>query len=165
MLADLVNGNDVGVTKFGGGGGFGLEAADAGFIGELPGEDEFNSDDAVEADLAGAVDHAHAAAGDFCEELVITERRKAGWWSFVGAKVQCAFEHAAGAKAFGCVVTQRRSALRTLWRCTHSLDVYIVPKKSQWVSWYVNFGQLKADIEFLRRCRRRWQRFGRFGAG
>src|SRR5688500_20342063 len=99
------------MAEFGGGGGFGLEAADAVFIGELANEDEFDGDDAVEADLAGTVDHAHAAAGDFLQELVITEGGCWGLDSGYGlsdtrgwAPVERPFEHAAGAEAFRYVV-------------------------------------------------------------
>ena len=41
--------------------------------GELAGEDHLEGDDAVEADLPGLVDDAHAAAGDLLQQLVVAE--------------------------------------------------------------------------------------------
>ena len=41
--------------------------------GELAGQDHLQGDDAVEADLPGPVDDAHAAAGDLLQQLVVAE--------------------------------------------------------------------------------------------
>ena len=41
--------------------------------GEFPGQDHLQGHDAVQAHLPGPVDHAHAAAGDLVEQLVVAE--------------------------------------------------------------------------------------------
>jgi hypothetical protein len=73
LLADLVDGDDVGVLEAGGGPGFLLEAAHVGFVGELPAQDHLQGDDAVEADLPRLEHHPHAAAGDLLQQLVVAE--------------------------------------------------------------------------------------------
>ena len=71
--ADFVDGDHARMAEVGGGFGFGLEAVYVGFGGQVAGQDHFDGDGAVEADLAGLVDDAHAALGDFFEQLVVAE--------------------------------------------------------------------------------------------
>ncbi len=73
VLADLVDRHDTGVVEVGGGLGLDAEAADVGLAGELAGEDHLERDRPVEAGLPRLEDHAHAAAGDLREQLVIAE--------------------------------------------------------------------------------------------
>ena len=49
-----------------------------GVVGELPGEDHLERDFAVEAYLPGLEDHAHAAARDLADDLVVAEVADAG---------------------------------------------------------------------------------------
>ncbi len=53
--------------------GFAEELSDLVVAGELAGTDHLQRDGAIEADLACAIDDAHAALGDFLEELVVAE--------------------------------------------------------------------------------------------
>lgn len=73
VLADLVDGDDVRVVEVGGGLGLGAEALDLGVAGEAAGENHLEGDGAVEADLPCPPHHAHAAARDFLEQLVVAE--------------------------------------------------------------------------------------------
>ena len=73
MLADFVDGDDVGVVELGSGFGFAAEAGQVGPRGGGAGEDDLEGDDAVEAFLPGAIDDAHAAAAEFFEQFVIVE--------------------------------------------------------------------------------------------
>ena len=78
-LADVEDGEDIGVVEGGGGFGFGLEAGDGGrVVGEFGGE-EFQRDEAVEAGIAGAVDFAHGAGAEFAEDQVGAETRACAW--------------------------------------------------------------------------------------
>ena len=72
MLADVVNGDDVGMIKRGGGAGFEFEAAEV--IGILAGSraDELESYIASEPFVAGAKDFAHGSGADFFENPVVT---------------------------------------------------------------------------------------------
>jgi len=73
-LADVVNGDDVGVVERGRGAGFLGEAEDAlGVLDELGGQ-QLQSDLAVEASVLSEVDFAHAAASEEAGEAVRTER-------------------------------------------------------------------------------------------
>src|SRR5205823_3764351 len=85
-LAEVVDGDDVGVVEAGEGVGFGGEAGGepplilrgGGVLGELWGED-FEGDDAVEGFLAGFVDGAHAAAAEEGEEVEVGEEGGEGF--------------------------------------------------------------------------------------
>ena len=62
LLADVVDGADVGMVEGGGGAGFAAEALQGLAVsGDIFGE-EFEGYEAVEARVFGLVDHAHAAA-------------------------------------------------------------------------------------------------------
>src|SRR5580700_11073223 len=73
LLADLVNGDDVGMLQPGGRGGFGAEADDVAGSCQRTGTDKFDRDDAVEAALAGFEDDSHATVPYFLKQLVITQ--------------------------------------------------------------------------------------------
>ncbi len=73
VLPDLENRHDPRVVELGGGLGLGVEAFDIAFIGELAGQDHLEGHGAVEADLAGPEDDAHAAAGQLPIDFVIAE--------------------------------------------------------------------------------------------
>jgi hypothetical protein len=73
VVADFVDGDDVRMFKAGRGFGFGAEALHEFGRSQLAGQHYFERDDAVEADLAGFEDHAHAPAGDFLQQFVIAE--------------------------------------------------------------------------------------------
>ena len=70
VLADLVDLDDVGVLQAGDGLGLGPEAAGGLGPGVLAGQDHLEGDEAVEPDLPGLVDDAHAAAAQLAEDLV-----------------------------------------------------------------------------------------------
>ena len=61
------------MIEVGGGLGFGAEALHVGRRSQLARQDHLQGDDAIQADLPGLVDHAHAAAGDLLQQLVIAE--------------------------------------------------------------------------------------------
>ena len=62
MLADLVDGYDIGVIEVSGGLGLGLETPHVGFRGQLAGQDHLEGHQPLQLDLPGLVHHAHAAA-------------------------------------------------------------------------------------------------------
>ena len=69
-LGDVDRLDDVGMIEAGGGAGFLQESLDEdGVLGELAGE-HLDGDDAVHADLVGAVDGAHAAARDLRAQMI-----------------------------------------------------------------------------------------------
>ena len=73
MPADLEDRHDVGMVQVSRRLGLGAEPADLGLRGELARQDHLERDHAVEADLASPVDHAHAAAGQLAQELVVAK--------------------------------------------------------------------------------------------
>lgn len=115
VFADFIDRHDVGMLQAGGGFGFRLEAAHLGLGGELAGADELQGDDAVEADLPGLIDGAHAAGANFPEQLVIAEaakgrRRRAGrGGGFAGGQAQV--QQAGRAVPSGGVRRQRLTAI------------------------------------------------------
>ncbi len=72
-LANVVDGDDVGMVQLGGGLGLDAEAAQGRARGGLPGQDHLEGHLAVEAHLPGPVDDAHAAAGDLAEQFVVAK--------------------------------------------------------------------------------------------
>ena len=73
VLAHVVDGDDVGVAEAGAGLGF-TEKAGAELVGDLDlGGDDLEGDGAVEDGVMGFVDHAHAAAADAPEDMVLTD--------------------------------------------------------------------------------------------
>ena len=70
MLADVEDLDDVGVLELGDGLGLGQEAGGGLGAGVRAGQDHLQGDDAVEPDLAGLVDDAHAAAAQLAHDLV-----------------------------------------------------------------------------------------------
>jgi hypothetical protein len=73
VLTEFINGDDARVIQVGGGLGFGVEPLDVLPASELAGEDHLQGDEAVQPHLPGLVHHAHAATGNFLEELVVPE--------------------------------------------------------------------------------------------
>ena len=74
MLTNFVNGDDVRMVEAGGGFRFAHESLHLGLAGEQAGQQHLERDGTVEADLPGAIDNAHAAAGEFAEQFVVAER-------------------------------------------------------------------------------------------
>ena len=74
MLVDVEDLDDVGVLELGDGLGLGQEPGGGLGAGVLAGQDHLQGDGAVEPDLAGLVDHAHAAAAELAQDLVAGER-------------------------------------------------------------------------------------------
>ena len=71
--ADFVDGHDVGVIEASRGLRLGVESIHVGRRSQAVGEDHFEGDQAVQAQLPRLVDDAHAAAGDLLQQLVITD--------------------------------------------------------------------------------------------
>ena len=76
VFANFVNRHDVGMLQSGRRLGFGAEALHVCGAGQLAGKDHFDGNGAVEADLPGFINHAHAAAGDLLQQFVIAEIAK-----------------------------------------------------------------------------------------
>ena len=70
VLADFVDLHDVRVLQARDGFGFGAESSPLVRRGVLAGQDHLQGDDAVERDLPGLVDDAHAAAAELAEDFV-----------------------------------------------------------------------------------------------
>jgi hypothetical protein len=68
--ADLVHGGDAGVLQLAGDAGLVAEALGGRRIGRVFRGQHLDGDVAVEGGVAGAVDHAHAAAADLVEQLI-----------------------------------------------------------------------------------------------
>ena len=73
MLADFVNGHNVGMVQLGGGFRLRLETPHVGLRCELAGQDHFQGDQPLELDLPGLVDNAHASACNLLQQLVFAE--------------------------------------------------------------------------------------------
>ena len=72
--ADFVHGDDVGMLQPAGRLNFGAgSAAGRLALARSAGQDHLEGDDAVELDLPGLVDDAHAAAAEFVEQFVFAE--------------------------------------------------------------------------------------------
>ena len=72
-LTDFVKRNDVRMLKARDELGFGLKAGDIGRRSDRAAENHLEGDDAIETNLAGFVNHAHAAAAELFEQLVVAE--------------------------------------------------------------------------------------------
>ena len=71
LLADVVNGADVGMIKGGGGLGFALETCEGlRVFGDIVGK-KFERDETVQANVFGFVNDAHAAAAEFFGDAVV----------------------------------------------------------------------------------------------
>ena len=73
VLADLENRHDSRMIKTGSGLGLGVEPLNVSISGELAGEDHFQRDGPVQADLPCLKDDAHSTASDLANDLVVTE--------------------------------------------------------------------------------------------
>ncbi len=71
LLADIVDGADVGMIEGGGGLGFALEAGESlRVFGDVVGE-ELERDETVQADVFSFVNDTHAAAAEFFDDAVV----------------------------------------------------------------------------------------------
>ena len=73
-LADVVDLHDVGVLQAGNGLRLGQEAGGGQVAGMGPGQDHLEGAGPVQSDLSGVVNHAHAAAPEFAQDLVAVDR-------------------------------------------------------------------------------------------
>ena len=85
-FADVVNGADVGVIEGGGGASFAAEAFDGLRVLRNFVREKFQRDVAAEARVLGFVDHAHATAAEFFEDVVVgdgstDDRGSVGHWA------------------------------------------------------------------------------------
>ena len=110
--------------------GFGLEALQKGGRCGTIGAQEFEGNDAIEADLAGFINDAHSAAGDFRKQLVfarlprkvvLKDQRPGG----ARLQFQRAAEGADRAKALRGIGGQGRLALRTGRRRGHRCPLVV----------------------------------------
>ena len=73
LLADVVDGADVGMVQGGGGLGFAPEAVQGlRVLGDIVGQ-EFERDEATERGVFGLVDHTHAAAAQLLDDAVVRD--------------------------------------------------------------------------------------------
>ena len=72
-LANLVDGDDVRVLELGDGLGFTAEPLERRLSRELAEQHHLDRHAAIQADLPGAVHHAHAAVGDLVQQFVVAE--------------------------------------------------------------------------------------------
>ena len=73
MPANLVDGHDVGVIQFGRRLGFGLKALHLRAAGQLAGQNHFERHGPIQAHLARAEYHPHAAARDLPLQFIVSE--------------------------------------------------------------------------------------------
>ena len=120
VLADLVNGHNVGVLQSGGRGGLGAEPADVFRAGELTGRKHLYGHNPPKTALAGFVNDAHAAARHLLDQLIVAESAQeervaeAGSIAGLGWFVAQTFRHqTAGAKAVEARRGEHRRAFLT----------------------------------------------------
>ena len=73
MHADLIDRHDARMLQVGGRLGFHLETADVGLRNQAAVADQLDGDRAVQAELPGLVDHAHAAASQLLQQFVVAD--------------------------------------------------------------------------------------------
>jgi hypothetical protein len=73
VVADFVNRDNMGMVEGRGGLRFAAETVQLGARRHACAEEHLQRYDAIQAPLAGAIDDAHTAAGDFTEQFVIAE--------------------------------------------------------------------------------------------
>src|SRR5262249_36997497 len=73
MFADFVNGNDVRMIEPRRSFSFRVKTLDQRGRGQLTSQNHLERDGPIQAHLPGAIDYAHATAGDFFEQFVIPE--------------------------------------------------------------------------------------------
>ena len=89
LLADVVDGADVGMVQCGSGLGFALEARERLRVAGNVFRQELQGDEAVEPSVLGLVDHTHAAAAELLDDAVVAQvlvdnRRMADFVSAIG---------------------------------------------------------------------------------
>ena len=73
VLADLVDGADIGVVQGGGGAGFALKTVECQGIFFRLGRQELERDMAAQVDVLGLVHHAHSSAAQLREDTVVRD--------------------------------------------------------------------------------------------
>ena len=73
VLADFVDRDDIRVIESGGRFGFRVKSLYQGGRGQLAGENHFERDRPIKANLPRAVDHAHPTAVDFLDQFIVAE--------------------------------------------------------------------------------------------
>ena len=97
---------DVRVLQASDGAGLGVEARQGLRAGVSSGENHFKGDEAVEADLAGLVDDAHAPAPQFAEDLVAGDEDRSDME--LGTAEEGAFVRVGGRRALVASLVRRR---------------------------------------------------------
>jgi hypothetical protein len=77
-LAGLVNADDIPVLKMSGGFRFASEPQHLLLARELPGQQHFQRNRPIQADLSSPIDNPHSAATDFLKQFVIPKANRAG---------------------------------------------------------------------------------------
>ena len=132
VFADLVNGDDIRMVQVGRRFGFGAETGDLILVREITGAHELEGNEAVETDLAGAIDDAHAAPADFLQQFVVADvanafRRPSGDFGFLPMRwafqshCQTAISHgqadAQQARRAMAAGRAKRHGYATVWAC------------------------------------------------
>src|SRR5262249_12585009 len=87
VLADFVNGDNVGVVQTRHGARFALETLRCALGCNMSGQDHLDRDKSIQADLPGAVDNAHAPSTNLCNEFIVANApRKIGTTRFNSRK-------------------------------------------------------------------------------
>jgi hypothetical protein len=132
MFAHLVDRNDVGVFQLRGRLGLELEPRAFGGAGKLAGQNEFQSNEALETDVAGLVNHPHATASDLAEEFVIAKLLRLR--ALHGGPIrQAKTQQARDADAAGRIGGQFCPTRGTLANGSHGQSVLINHIKRKWV--------------------------------
>jgi hypothetical protein len=85
VIADIIDGDDVGVIERGDGAGFLLEALSARRVGGEIGRKDFQCDFACESSVARAVDFSHAAGAERGKDFVRAEAGSGVEWHGLGS--------------------------------------------------------------------------------
>ena len=83
LETDLVNGDQVWMLQTGKGRGLIMEALHKFRSGMRSEQQQFYRDDPLQADLSGPENDPHSSAGDFFQQLIVSEFRP--WWVAIGA--------------------------------------------------------------------------------
>ena len=77
-FANLMNGNDVGMSHASECLNLTVKSQQFVFVGEAPGANHFHCNDSIHADLPRLVNDSHPAACDFLQQFIVTEIAKNG---------------------------------------------------------------------------------------
>src|SRR6266568_7617565 len=135
QCAEFVDRNNVRVIEFCGGFCFDLETLDGPSRGQMAVANHFERDESVEADLASAINHPHAAAGDLIENFVIAEEAGFGCRGFDAAIMrlwESSGQSTQGARLLRLFSrlysSPRRKIQSTAWLCRTDCQVWIHPR-------------------------------------